>query len=454
MSEASHDRDRALPASLTRALDRKVIAKQAEWRSPAVAAVVFRHGRPVWHGMVGSTDAQDPSAAPTPDTQFRMGSITKTFTAMLVMQCRDEGLLDLDDRLDLHLPTERHGRLTIRRMLAHLSGLQREPVGEVWERAEGPDLEELLNRLDEAEAVLPPARQHHYSNLAYSLLGEIVARLRKQPWEEALQERVLSPLGMTRTTTRRQEPYALGYLTDPYADRLLPEKEFPGGAFAPAAELWSTVDDLARWGTFIADADATGVLSTATVDEMCTPNVIYDVDAWTLAWGLGFMLHRRGERVLAGHDGAMPGFLAGLAVRRPDRVGSVVLVNTSSSADPGGLAVELTAQVLDDDADLPKPWFTGPPVPPELEELLGTWWFEGVQFAFSVRDGKLEARAVESPRSKLPSVFAAEGADLFRGVAGREQGELLRVVRGPEGRVDRLYWATYAGTRTPRPFGT
>ena len=437
-----------------RRLDAMAAGQQAEWRSPALAAGLLRRGDLVWESMLGTRDADRPDATPTRDTQFRMGSITKTFTAVLVMQCRDEGLLDLDDRLGAHLGSERHGALTVRRMLAHLSGLQREPVGDIWEKPEGPATDELLARLEEAEAVLPPARAHHYSNLAYALLGEVVSRLRRQSWAEVLQAKVLDPLGLAGTTLRRREPYARGYFTDPWADRLLPEPEFPGNAFAPAAELWSTVDDLLRWGAFLADPDAAGaVLAASTVEEMCQPQVVYDVDTWTLAWGLGLMLHRRGERVLVGHDGAMPGFLAGLAVRRPERTAGVVLVNSSAGADPGGLAVDLVTRLLDEEPEPTTLWRPGPPVPPELAELVGHWWSEGTEYTFRVREGKLEAQLVGAPRTRPPAVFAEEGPDLFRVVSGREQGELLRVVRDADGAVSRLYWATYPVTRDPRPFG-
>jgi CubicO group peptidase (beta-lactamase class C family) len=444
---------RPLPEATVARLDRSLAAKQAEWRSAGLAAAVVRHGQPVWRGLVGTTDAADLDARPSADTQFRIGSITKTFTAVLVLQTRDDGLLDLDDRLDRHLPGSPHGDLTVRRMLAHRSGLQREPVGEVWEKPEGPSSAELLAGLADAEAVLPPADRHHYSNLAYALLGEVVARLRGESWEEALRTRVLQPLGMARTTPRRTPPYAEGYLTDPYADRLLAEPEFPGNAFAPAAELWSTVDDLGRWAAFVAEPDA-AVLSPDTVEEMCHPQVMYDLDAWSLAWGLGFMLHRRGERVLVGHDGAMPGFLAGLAVRRKEKVGALVLANTSAAADPGGLAVDLALRVVDEDPDPALTWQPGPPVPPQVEELLGQWWSEGTAYAFSARDGRLEIKAVDAPRTADPAVLAEEGADRFRVVSGRAQGELLRVVRRDDGTVDRLYWATYPVTRDPRVFGT
>jgi CubicO group peptidase (beta-lactamase class C family) len=443
---------RPLPESVSRHLDRELARRQVEWRSPSLAGTVVRRGGSVWDGAVGAVDAADAAALPTPDTQFRIGSITKTFTATLVMQCRDHGLLDLDDPLDKHLPGTRHPDLSIRRMLAHLSGLQREPVGDVWESLRGPSIDDLLAGLDEAEAVLPPARRHHYSNLAFSLLGEVVARLRSQPWAEALQERILDPLEMRRTSTARRAPYARGYFVDPYTSRAIEEPEFPGHAFAPAAELWATTTDLGRWASFIAEPPAE-VLSSDTLEEMCQPQVMYDLDGWTLGWGLGLMLHRRGERVIVGHDGAMPGFLAGLAVRRSEKVGAIVLANTSSGADPGGLAVEFVLAVLDDDPDLPEPWRPGGHAPESLAALLGVWWSEGTQFVFTANDGHLEARPAGAARTAPPAVFVEEGPDLFRVVSGRETGERLRVLRRPDGSVDKLYWATYPVTRDPRPFG-
>jgi hypothetical protein len=337
-------------------------------------------------------------------------------------------------------------------MLAHLSGLQREPVGDIWANPEGPDRATLLAGLADAEAVLPPADRWHYSNLAYALLGEVVARLRGGTWEEVLRERLLEPLGLDRTTVRRSAPYATGYLTDPYADRLHEEPEFPGNAFAPAGELWSTAADLSRWGSFLADPDP-AVLAPETLDAMCMPQVMFDPDAWTLAWGLGLMLYRRDDRVLVGHGGAMPGFLAGLVVRRPEKVAAAVLVNTSAGADPDGLAIDLALAVVDDAPDLPEPWRPGPPVPAAYEDLLGVWWTEGNQFTFSVREGRLEARAAAAPAHRPPAVFEPEGEDRFRVVSGREHGEVLRVVRRPDGSVRHLVWATYPVTRTALPFG-
>jgi CubicO group peptidase (beta-lactamase class C family) len=447
----------ALPEDLARDLDRRLGRAQADWRSLAAAAAVVREGTLVWSAGVGSVEAAS-SRVPDAGTQFRIGSITKTFTAVLVMQCRDEGLLDLDDRLERFIPGTAHGALTVRRMLAHRSGLQREPVGEIWDRPQGPPAAELLAGLADAEAVLPPARLWHYSNLAYALLGDVVARLRGAPWDEAVRSRVLEPLGLARTSLRRQEPHAAGYLTDPYADRVHPEPEFPGNAFAPAGELWSTPADLARWGAFLADPAGVDpdaeVLAPATVDEMCHPQVMYDLDAWTLGWGLGLMLHRRGDRILVGHDGAMPGFLAGLAVRRPERVSAVCFASATSGADPGGLAIDLALAVVDGCPPAPQVWRPGPDPEPGVEDLLGLWWSEGSPFTFSWTGGRLTARRNDLPATRPPAVFVAEGPDSWRVVSGREQGEVLHVERGPDRAVRRMVWATYPFTRAPRTFGS
>ncbi|GAB3593943.1 serine hydrolase domain-containing protein [Angustibacter peucedani] len=460
---------RPLPDDLAESLRHKVSAAQREWRAPSVVVRVVRRGEVQLDAWAGAADLGDDGTAdppllePGPDVQYRMGSVTKTFTAALVMQARDDGLLDLDDRLDAHLDVPAHGGLTIRRMLSHVSGLQREPVGDVWESLHGPDLPTMLRDLATAEAVLGPNERWHYSNLAFALLGQVVAERRGGTWAELVADRLLAPLGMTRTTTGPTAPVARGYFVDPYADRLLPEPLFPGDAFAPAAELWTTTADLARWASFWADPDP-AVLAPSTVAEMTHLHAMADLQRWTLGWGLGLMLHRSGERLLVGHDGAMPGFLASMVVERDSGLGVVALTSTSRAADPFGLAVDLATTVLDAVPDLPEPWRPGAAVPSDVEGLLGTWWTEGVEFAASWRagddpdvdgdeGGHLELRAAGAPSWRPPAVLRRDGTDRWRVVSGREQGELLRVVRDDAGVPTRLYWATYPVTRAPLPFG-
>lgn len=437
------------PAPYAKDLDRKLADAQRTWKAPSVVAAVVREGVVTWSGAVG--DAVVGGLRAATDVSYRLGSITKTFTAVLVMQLRDAGLLHLDDSLGKHLPGTRHADVTLRRLLAHLSGLQREPVGDLWVGLVVPSREELLAGFEQAEAVLPQRAVHHYSNLAYAVLGEVVARVTGGTWEQALQERLLDPLGLTRTTFAPTAPRAQGYLTEPWADAVRPEPDMETGAAAPAMQLWSTATDLARWAAFLADP-APQVLAVETLDEMRQPVVVFDPHAFTLAWGAGLMLWRKGERVLHGHGGAMPGFLAGCYAYRDEteRAGAVVLTNTGRAADPEGLAADLLTAALDAEPR-PTPAWTAGEVPAGLRELLGPWWAEGSEFLVEWREGALTMLARggnERRRTRLEPT----GADAWRAVAGREQGERLRVVRAPDGTVDRLLFAGYAYTRDPRTF--
>ena len=434
---------------LARRLERMVRQAQHDWRSPAVSAGVVRGGSLVWSTHVGSARI-DPALAPTDDTQYMIGSITKTFTAVVVMALRDEGRLRLDDRLSTWLPDTRHGDVTLRQMLAHSSGLQREPVGRIWETLDAPDEQRLHAELEQAERVLPPHFVFHYSNLAYALLGQVVERVEGAPWEDVVRRRILDPLEMRHTGLTPREDRALGYQVHPFSGLATQEPRFDLRATAALGGLWSTVADLGRYAAFVADP-VEEVLSADTVEEMCRPLVITDPDGWTGGYGLGFGMGRLGERVLVGHGGAMPGYLTGLRVRRADGVGAVVFANTTAGADSLVLAGRLVAEVLDAEPTPAQAWVPSTPRP-ELREILGSWWSEGEELVFEVRGEDLWCRVPGAPATTNETRFEADGADRFRAVQGRERGELLEVARDEEGMVSRMYFATYAVTREPRAF--
>ena len=427
-------------------LRRLVAAAQAE-RIPSVAAAVVRDGEVVFSDAVGIAE---PGRDATPDDQYRIGSISKTFCAAAVMQLRDAGALALDDPLTAYVPESAEGP-SIRRLLSHSSGLEREPKGEIWESLKPPTRDEFLAQLSDVENVLEPGRRFHYSNLGFALLGELVGRVAGQPFEDYVDERILRPLGLERTTWRATAPYAKGYFVDPWDERLQLEADMEPGATQSVGGLWSTVGDLARWAAFLADPDP-AVLKPETVDEMASVQVMVDA-GWKSGYGLGLQLFRDGERVYAGHGGAMPGFLAGLAVGRAEKAGAAVLTNTSAGTDPTIHAVKLVAKSLEVDPPAPVLWKPQDEAPDALRPLLGRWWSEGTEFVFFCREGKLHARLDQAPPGKEPAVFEPAGDDRFRTVAGRENGEWLRVVRDDQGAVMKLYWATYAFTRDPQVFG-
>jgi CubicO group peptidase (beta-lactamase class C family) len=124
-----------------RQLRRTALAKQRQGRLPGLYAGVCRAGSLVWGDGIGVAEV-GADRAPTADDQFLIASNTKTFTAVMVMQLRDEGRLALDDLLGAHVPGVSHP-LTIRQCLAHVSGMAREPLGDVWETLEQPDVPTL-----------------------------------------------------------------------------------------------------------------------------------------------------------------------------------------------------------------------------------------------------------------------------------------------------------------------
>ena len=442
----------ALRSSTRRHLRSLTLDRQRTGRVPGLVASVARRGEPVWTDGIGTADVAA-QRVPGPDDQFLVASNTKSFTAVLVMALRDEGRLDLDDRLDQHLPGVTQ-RATVRQALGHATGLAREPLGDVWETLEQPDEATLMSDFNAIERVGRPQDRWHYSNIVYAVLGQLVARLDGRSWEESLRARILEPLGLGRTTVGFDGGLrATGYHLSPFHDVPRVEPVVDLHAMVPCGGLASTASDLAIWTGFVADPDP-AVLSADTLEEMCQPQLMIDADGWSGAMGLGFFLLRSGsKRTWVGHTGGLPGQVSGVFTHRESGTGAIVLMNTSTAPDPAAFALALGDHVLDHDPVEDEPWRPGTQVPEQLAPLLGRWFSEGAGFTFSVREGRLEARADAAPADKAPSVFEALDDSTFRTVSGRERGELLRVTRDASGAVVKLNWATYLVTREPLGFG-
>ena len=423
--------------STARTLLARVARAQRDGRVPSLVAGVVRDGGLAW--SAGRGDVPGPHR----DVQYRLGSISKTVTAVTVLRLRDEGLLDLDDPLDRHLPGTPVGDRTIGALLAHLGGAGAESPGGWWERTPGGTLEDL--GLTDADRVLPAARRFHYSNLGYGLLGELVARTRGRAWAEVARDEVLLPLGMTRTTPRPQDPAAQGFAVHPWAETVLAEPEHDAGVMAPAGQLWASATDLARLGTFLL-GDTGDVLSPSTVEEMTLPAGIDSANPGWMAYGLGVQVMRPAERdaaapgvTLVGHGGSMPGFLAGLWVDREERTAALAMGNTTSGLD-GGLPAAMLADVRAAEPRIVEPWRPEPsPVPPEL---LGPWYWGPSPYVLrAVPGGMLALGGLGRPGRS--SRFRPGPDGMWVGLDGYFAGETLRLD------ATSLHLATFVFTRTP-----
>ncbi|MFL6143117.1 MAG: serine hydrolase domain-containing protein [Labedaea sp.] len=425
------------------ALLRRVAVEQTNSRAPSLVAAVVRGSELLWTGSRGRVDGE----RPTDDTQYRIGSITKTFVAVLVMRLRDAGRLDLNDPLDKHVPGTSLGHLTVAQLLAHTGGLTSESPGAWWERAEGADWQSLQSSLAEGALRHRAGARFHYSNVGYGVLGELVARLRGTSWDEALREEVLEPLGLRRTTTMPRPPHALGWAVHPYADVLMHEPTPDSGAMAPAGQLWSTVDDLARWTRFLG-GDTGEVLHPDTVAEMREPAHVDDGDAWTAGYGLGLQTFRDCGRRLAGHGGSMPGFLASVVTDPQTTTGALVLTNSTTGVGVMSLAFDLLKLADEAEPELPAEWQPMERADPELLALTGPWFWGATPYAMHLMpNGWLNLRPAAG--AGRASRLRPEPDGTWRGLDAYYAGETLRVIRAPDGTPTALDLATFIFARTP-----
>nr|MCW2729067.1 serine hydrolase [Aeromicrobium sp.] len=431
-----------LQPSTAAALSRRLAVEQSTQRLPSVVAGVVRDGELTWSGTAGTLDGRAGGSAPSPDTQYRIGSISKTFVAVEVMRLRDAGLLDVADTIGTHLPEVPFGHVTIAQLLTHTSGLQAETDTDWWERAPGAGWETLL-----ASGIglrFTPGTAFHYSNVGYGVLGELVARLRGVPWHDAVRDGILIPLGMNRTTTRPAAPFAPGLAVHPLADLVHAEPEHDAGSMAPAGQLWSSVDDLARWAAFL--AGRTGdVLSPDTLAEMLRPVAVNDVPGspWAGAHALGWQMWNVEGRRLAGHGGSMPGFLAGLRVDVSSGDGVVVMTNATSGL--GALGADLLTLLGEQEPKAPTPWHADASQADALD-LVGPWFWGTYPFTISLdADGGFR---LGEPGQGRGARFRRDG-DRWTGLEGYYRSEPLKVERDASGRPVRLVLASFVFTRTP-----
>jgi CubicO group peptidase (beta-lactamase class C family) len=407
----------------------------------AAAGVV--HGDELaWSGGVGFADAAAGRAAGA-GTLYRIASITKTFTGTAVMQLRDAGKLDLDDPAVQWLPElagsgtpQAIGRVTIRRLLSHESGLTSEPPGADWSQTP-PVYEGLaqrnLARAAEIFAAVPPNTQSKYSNLGYQLLGEIVQRASGVTYPAYVRAHILEPLSMSATAFEPLDDALAARCATGYDWRMFSDELAVAASVPPVwAEggLWSDVQDLARWISFQVQAHASEpaespVLAAATLREMHKPRYLSD-ETFTQASGIAWYAVRKDDVTWIQHAGGLNGFITCACFDREQRVGAIALLN--GIADAPALAMELAAigrrlaQASPPAIKLPAP------TPEQYKPLLGLYATADMAYLFRLewRDRTLTFFDTSDP-DDLIVLEPADAADVFKVAPGnRQSGEIVR----------------------------
>jgi CubicO group peptidase (beta-lactamase class C family) len=429
-----------LPAT-RRALLHRVAVEQAGGRAPSIIGTVVRDGRQVWLGSRSMLEGHEPDG----DTQYRIGSLTKTFVAVLVMRLRDEGLLDLADPLGKHLDSAAAGSATIAQLLSHTSGLASEARGPWWERTPGELRPDLADIFGDRPRRHPAGRRLHYSNPGFALLGALVGKIRGHRWDEAARLEILEPLGMTRTTLRPRAPHATGFAVHPWAELMQPEPAEYTGLMAPAGDLWSTADDLSRFAAFLLDGDER-VLPETTLAEMRRPASPSEEPG--SGYGLGLQLMEHDGRSLFGHSGSMPGFLAMLLASKEDGLAAAVLSNATAGPRIGTVTMDLIKIVAENEPRMPDRWTPRRGIGADLLALAGLWYWGPRPTALRVlASDSLELVPVPGPGRG--SRFRQEPDGTWTGLDGYYAGETLRFVPAADGVVEHLDLGTFVFTREP-----
>ena len=416
---------------MTADLQQRLERLQGHGRLPSVVAGVLSGGSLSWVGGAGDVPG------PPDDTQYRIGSITKTLVAVAVLRLRDEGLLSLADPISRFVPETGYGEATVRDLLAHVSGMQSEPVGSWWERSPGRSLPDLVDANDGSGRVAGPGEYYHYSNLGFALLGEAVARIRGARWFDVVRAELLGPLGMTRTSYLPEAPHARGYSVHHFHETLTEEPHQDTAGMAPAGQVWSTVADLARWADFLATGHDE-VVAGSTLDEMAT------VQSPATGYGLGLRLLDVGGTAYVGHTGSMPGFLASLFVDRSARSGSVLMTNAFSGASMEAVPGVLLGDDVPTEIDA---WRPNADVPAAIAGVPGLWFWGNSALELRWHHGVLRLTEPGDPEDAYEFEVRADGSIV--GTLGYHRGETLHVHRRPDGSVSHLVCATFVYTRIP-----
>jgi len=405
---------------------------------PGAAVLVSRDGRVLMRKAYGSADVEL-GVPMRPDHVFRLGSITKQFTAVGILMLADEGKLSLDDEITKFFPDyPTHGRrITVEHLLTHTSGIRSYTSIPEWRTLIRNDVTptELIAVFRDQPMDFAPGADWRYNNSGFALLGAIIEKLSGQSYADFTRTRFFEPLGMrdTRVEThealipRRVRGYAVGpgraitnadyiSLTHPYA----------------AGALVSTVDDLSRWGQAVT---AGRLLKPETWRRAHTAYRL--ADGRSAGYGHGWFLGELAGRPSVEHGGDIDGFSTDGVWIPSEKLQVYVLTNAERGfANPASMSARIAERVLG---------ASGAPAgvalaAAKLDEYVGVYRVSDTERRVVTREGeRLFAHRGRAPRQELRAlgndefVFSATGTRVaFARQGGRVTGMRLRPRIGPE----------------------
>ncbi|HBB98160.1 MAG TPA: hypothetical protein DC054_22475 [Blastocatellia bacterium] len=325
-------------ARLSTELEPKIKEEVQQGRLPGFAIGVVKNGKLIYAKGFGVAKLGGTMAI-TSKSLFHMASVTKTFVATAVMQLSEKGKIDLDAPVIRYLPyfklnDERYRTITIRQMLSHTSGIP-DTVNYNWDKPEydAGALERFVRSIADQKLVFAPGEKFAYSNTAYEMLGDVIAKVSGESFEDYVQRNILTPIGMKDSTLLVREANSQ-LLTSPHVmenNKVVVSKVFPyNRAHSPSSTLYSSIEDMSRWAIANlnhGELDGQRILKRETIDSMWRPVV----DALGMKEGISwFTTEKQGHRLVL-HSGGDTGFESLVILAPDDQVAVVAMSNFAAS---------------------------------------------------------------------------------------------------------------------------
>ncbi|HXB68382.1 MAG TPA: serine hydrolase [Candidatus Acidoferrales bacterium] len=335
-------------------IDSLIAADLARRPVGSVTAGVVSGKQLIWSKSYGDADMEKKTAADN-DTVYRIGSITKMFTALMLEQLVEAKKVHLSDPVEKYFPEIKtvQGRfpdappITLVQLATHTAGLGREPDNtDTYVKGPVADWEKtLIAALPHTHYILEPGTRFAYSNIGFAILGAALSRAAGEPYVEYIPKHIFQPLGMTHSALERNAQ-VMPHLSKGYqpmgpsgeVDSETPQREHETGRGykVPNGAIYTTVGDLARFASFLLGQGPESVLKTASLEGFQTQSAVPADFGLANGYGIGFEVHRRENYVAFGHGGAVAGYTASLLMNRKAGVGVIVL--SSGAVNPASLA--------------------------------------------------------------------------------------------------------------------
>ena len=324
------------------AIERFVEEEMAAQRIPGLALGIVKDDRIAY--LRGFGEADESGRAVTPKTPFIIGSLSKSFTALAIMQLVEAGKVELDAPVQRYLPwfrvadEEASGEITVRHLLNHTSGLSTKTGRSYQGNGDTSDaaLEKAVRKLSSVELTAPVGERHQYSTINYSVLGLIVQTVARRSYESYVQTEIFDPLQMGGSFTSEAAAEKKGLATGHHYWFGRPRAaDLPyNRGLVPAGYLISSAEDMTHY--LIAQLNgghfrSASVLSPAGVDELHQPAVTTPETG--TSYGMGWFVGPINMIPTIHHQGETFNFHANAVLVPESRTGVIVLINAENSLD-------------------------------------------------------------------------------------------------------------------------